>query len=131
MITVKTVQKSEMIDITDRVAEKVREAGMRAGLVMLFVPHTTAGITINEGADPHVASDILEALEKMVPQDAAYRHGEGNSPAHVKSSLLGASAMIGISQGKLALGTWQSVFLCEFDGPRTRTVLLHLLPSEE
>lgn len=124
--TIKTTARSEMIDITARVAAKVRESGIGQGTCHVFVPHTTAAVTINENADPDVPRDILMALDRIVPLSAGYRHTEGNAAAHVKASLFGASQMLLIEGGDLVLGTWQSLFFCEFDGPRTRTVLVRL-----
>lgn len=109
------------VDITAKVAAALRSAGVRTGLCLVFVPHTTAGITINENADPDVVTDMLAGLDSMVPQ-LAYRHGEGNSPAHIKASLLGSSVTVPVRDGRLYLGTWQGIYLCEFDGPRRRTV---------
>jgi secondary thiamine-phosphate synthase enzyme len=126
-LTVKTRSRTELVDITSEVARRVAESGVREGLLMLYVPHTTAGITINESADPDVREDILMVLNRIVPWEAGYRHAEGNSPAHVKATLVGASQLIAIEKGSLVLGTWQGVFFCEFDGPRTRSVHLRLL----
>jgi len=125
-ITVKTKAKTELIDITSDIQQLVRSQGFADGLCMLYVPHTTAAVTINESADPSVRSDILMVLNKIVPWEAGYRHLEGNSPAHVKATLAGASEMIAIENGNLALGTWQGIFFCEFDGPRTRKLHVHL-----
>ncbi len=125
--TVKSKSKTEFIDITSDVQQLIRSAGISDGLCMLYVPHTTAAITINESADPSVKSDILMILNEIVPWKAAYRHLEGNSPAHVKSTLVGASELIAIENGKLQLGTWQGIFFCEFDGPRTRKVHLKIM----
>lgn len=122
--SVQTASRSEMIDITDRVAAVVTESGVRDGLCHVFVPHTTAAVTINENADPDVQRDILASLERIVPLTDRYRHAEGNSPAHIKASLFGASQTVIVVQGRLVLGTWQSIFFCEFDGPRTRKVLV-------
>jgi len=119
-----------MLDITQAVSKAVREAGIREGVVLVYVPHTTAGVTINESADPDVASDILDALERMVPWNAGWRHSEGNAAAHVKASLMGSSVRVAVEGGNLVLGTWQGIFLCEFDGPRTRKVLLKLNGKE-
>lgn len=119
-ITVRTEAKRVLVDITDRVAEAIREAGGADGVWMVYVPHTTAGVTINEGADPSVARDVVMAFERMAPEDLPYKHAEGNSPAHVMACLAGSSILIGWSEGGLELGTWQSIFFCEFDGPRTR-----------
>jgi secondary thiamine-phosphate synthase enzyme len=115
-----------MIDITDRVAEMVTESGLREGSCHVFVPHTTAAVTINENADPDVPHDMLAALERLIPFSDGYRHSEGNSAAHIKASLFGPSQTVFIEEGRLLPGTWQSLFFCEFDGPRTRKVLVKL-----
>lgn len=125
-LTIRTQSRCEMLDITERIAEKVRESGIREGLCRVFIPHTTAAVTINENADPDVPLDILAALDRMVPLSGHYRHTEGNSAAHIKASLFGASQTVFIEDGRLVLGTWQSLFFCEFDGPRTRKVLVGL-----
>jgi secondary thiamine-phosphate synthase enzyme len=122
ILSVKTSARTELIDITSKIARLVKESGVSEGLCMLYVPHTTAAVTINESADPSVKEDILMILNQIVPWDANYRHGEGNSPAHVKSTLVGASETVAIENGSLVLGTWQGIFFCEFDGPRTRKV---------
>lgn len=127
ILKVTTRSRTELVDITSEVARAVRQSGLQEGLCLISVPHTTAGVTINEGADPSVAEDILAALERIVPRRADYRHAEGNSPAHVKAALVGASQTVAIEAGALVLGTWQAIFLCEFDGPRTRSVHLRLL----
>ena len=121
-IIVKTKEKTEFVDITGDVEGAIRSEGVQDGVCMLFVPHTTAAITINESADPSVKSDILMVLNKIVPWKESYRHLEGNSPAHIKTSMIGASEFIVVEGGRLKLGTWQGVFFCEFDGPRTRKV---------
>lgn len=123
-IEVKTKRQQEMIDITSKVMHVIKDSGVSSGSCIIFVPHTTAGITINENADPDVQRDILAALEKIVPTDGKYYHVEGNAHAHVKSSIMGCQTAILIESGRLVLGTWQGIFLCEFDGPRTRTVLV-------
>jgi secondary thiamine-phosphate synthase enzyme len=128
--TVRTNARSEMIDITGRIRALLKESKMRSGICHVFVPHTTAAVTINENADPDVPRDILMELDKIVPLNDHYRHGEGNSAAHIKSSIVGASEMIFVDDGELVLGTWQSVFFCEFDGPRTRKVIVRLTPLE-
>lgn len=125
-LTIRTSARCEMIDITASVAEEVRKSGIKEGICHLFVPHTTAAITINENADPDVPRDILTALDRLIPLSDRYRHAEGNAAAHIKSSLFGTSQTVFIKDGNLVLGTWQSVFLCEFDGPRTRRVLVGL-----
>jgi len=116
---VSTKSQVEFVNITNRVQMALQEAGVRTGLACVYVPHTTAGLTINEGADPDVVRDLIWALEKMVPS-SGYEHSEGNSPAHLKSTLVGCSLCIPVSDGRLTLGTWQAVYLCEFDGPRRR-----------
>lgn len=124
-IRVRSQASRELIDITAEVAEAARERG--DGVWMVFVPHTTAGVAINEGADPSVATDIVRALERAVPEDQAFDHAEGNSPAHVMSTLVGSSVLVAVEGGELALGTWQSIFFCEFDGPRSREVWVRKL----
>ncbi|MBA4389279.1 MAG: hypothetical protein C0404_15005 [Verrucomicrobia bacterium] len=119
---VSTGERTEFVDITDQVQSAVSSLGIKDGVVTVFVPHTTAGITINENADPDVTADMKTALDKMVPWNAGYRHGEGNAAAHVKASLMGASALVPVADGRLKLGTWQAVYFCEFDGPRQRNV---------
>jgi secondary thiamine-phosphate synthase enzyme len=119
---VKTRSQTELIDITSEIQELVRISGIDNGICMLFVPHTTAAVTINESADPSVKADILMALNTVIPWKAEYRHLEGNSPAHIKSSIIGPSELLAIENGRLVLGTWQGIFFCEFDGPRTRKI---------
>jgi secondary thiamine-phosphate synthase enzyme len=126
-ISVQTRTRFEMIDITAAVQQAAREEEIHSGMVLVYTPHTTAAVTINENADPDVPRDMLAALDRMVPLSANYRHAEGNSAAHVKSSLVGASETVIIENGRLVLGTWQSVFFCEFDGPRTRKVVMKFL----
>ena len=126
-LRVKTGSKTELIDITKDIEEAIRSEAVEDGICMLFVPHTTAALTINESADPSVKSDILMVLNKIVPWKEAYGHLEGNSPAHIKSSIIGPSEIIGVESGRLKLGTWQGVFFCEFDGPRSRKVHIRLL----
>jgi secondary thiamine-phosphate synthase enzyme len=128
-ISVETHSRVEMIDITAAVQKFIREEKIEKGICLVYTPHTTAAITINENADPDVPRDILAALDKAVPLSANYRHAEGNSAAHVKSSLVGASELVIIENGRLVLGTWQSIFFCEFDGPRTRKVLISIAAS--
>jgi len=127
---VKSKSRTQLIDITSEIQKAVRSSGISEGLCMLYVPHTTAAITINESADPSVASDIMMVLNEVIPWKADYRHLEGNSPAHIKSTLVGASEVIAIENGNLVLGTWQGIFFCEFDGPRTRSVHMRLLKGE-
>ena len=119
---VKTSARSDMVDITSKVAAIVAESGVSGGLCLVFVAHTTAAVTINEGADPAVQRDIMDALDKLIPWNAGYRHMEGNSAAHIKVTLTGSSEQVIIEGGRLVLGTWQKLFLCEYDGPRTRKV---------
>lgn len=126
-IPVRTNKRCDMIDITAQVAAVVRDSGITNGDCIVFANHTTAGITINENADPDVVHDILMTLEELFPQNRkGYRHAEGNSDSHVKSSLVGASEQILINQGRMTLGTWQGIYFCEFDGPRTRTVTVQV-----
>jgi len=123
-ISVRTREHSELVDITSEVNEEIQKAGLEEGVCCLYVPHTTAGITINEGADPSVAADIQTTLDKLIPWKGPYKHLEGNAAAHIKSTLVGNSVMVMVESGKLKLGTWQSIFFCEFDGPRTRKAYL-------
>jgi secondary thiamine-phosphate synthase enzyme len=123
-ITVQSKSRTDFIDITSAVQQFATGKGMKDGLVTVFIPHTTAGITINENADPDVTADMETVLDRMVPWSENYRHSEGNTAAHVKASLMGSSVQVLVKNGKLLLGTWQSIYLCEFDGPRTRTVWL-------
>ena len=116
-------------DITHRLSEVVRRSGVEEGACHLFVPHTTAGIIINENDDPAVGRDILARLEALVPSKGNYHHLEGNAPAHIKASLVGSSQTVPIEKGRLVLGRWQGVFLCEFDGPRERSVLVQVIPA--
>ena len=120
--TIHTASRDCFTNITPLVAQAVEDLGTRDGVVTVFVPHTTCGVTINENADPDVVTDMLAALGRMVPQEAGYCHREGNSAAHVKASLMGASVQVIVDGGRLQLGTWQGIYLCEFDGPRTRRV---------
>ena len=121
-LRVSTGARTEMINITGSVSECLKTSGIRDGLCTVFVPHTTAAVTINEDADPDVCHDIIEQLNKKFPHRDGYRHGEGNSDAHIKTSLVGSSETVIVRDGRLQLGTWQSIFFCEFDGPRTRKV---------
>jgi len=122
ILTVKSTDKTELIDISSEIRDVVESAGIREGHCLLYVPHTTAAIAINESADPSVKTDILMILNRIIPWEAEYRHLEGNSPAHVKATIVGASELIPIESYRLVLGTWQGIFFCEFDGPRTRKV---------
>ena len=126
-VTVKTSSQTELIDITADIEKAIQSESIDDGVCFLFVPHTTAAVTINEHADPSVRSDIIMALNKIVPWKDAYRHLEGNSPAHIKASIIGSSEVVAVEGGRLRLGTWQGVFFCEFDGPRTRRVHVRLM----
>jgi secondary thiamine-phosphate synthase enzyme len=126
---VRTSSQLEFIDITRSVQEAVKKTGVADGVCIIFVPHTTAGVTINENADPSVVQDIIMELNKIVPFKDQYRHMEGNSPAHIKASLVGCSQMVFVESGKLVLGTWQGVFFCEFDGPRSRKVHVKVMET--
>jgi len=129
-LQVKTSVKQGFIDITAQVQRVIREAGLSRGLCTLFVPHTTAGITVNESADPAVKEDILAALQRLVPADLHYGHLEGNAHAHIQALLIGSSVQIPIEAGQLCLGTWQGIFFGEFDGPRTREVRVQTIPTD-
>ncbi len=129
-ITVVTGERCQLIDITSKVQRVVRDAKLSSGYVICFVPHTTAGITIQENADPDVVRDLLWMLGQLVPQDeSSFRHSEGNSDAHVKCSLIGASQMVLVEDGSLVLGTWQAIYFCEFDGPRQRRLHIKCVPG--
>ncbi|MCP4684972.1 MAG: YjbQ family protein [bacterium] len=123
-LTVQTSRREEMIDVTALVQQVVSESGVDSGLVLCFVPHTTAAVTINENADPDVQRDIIYKLNKEIPQQEGYHHDEGNSDAHVKTSLVGSSETILVENGRLVLGRWQGIYFCEFDGPRSRRFIL-------
>ena len=123
-ITVPTRSKTELVDISSEIEKIVEASGVKEGICWVFIPHTTAGITINEGADPSVKRDILSRLDKLIPGAESYEHLEGNAPAHIKASIVGSSQTLIIENGKLLLGTWQSVYLCEFDGPRHREIII-------
>ena len=122
--------KAEFVDITEKVQSCVRQCGVHSGVCVVFVPHTTAGVMVNEHADPSVVADIATQLDVMVPQHRNYRHLEGNSPAHIKATLVGDSETLFIEDGKLVLGTWQGIFFSEFDGPRNRNVLVKIVPDK-
>jgi len=126
-LSIRTSRRTEMIDVTRQVSDAIRESGMDEGLCVVYVPHTTAGIMINEGADPAVARDIADRLEALVPWSAGYAHLEGNAAAHIKSCMVGSSVTVAVREGRMALGTWQSIFFCEFDGPRSRRLQVHLI----
>jgi len=126
-ITVKTEGKQLFLDITKQIRQIVRESGIKSGICHVFIPHTTAAVTINENADPNVREDILNCLEKIAPSTGDfYLHPEGNAHAHIKAGLMGSGTSVFVEAGQLVLGTWQSIFLCEFDGPRTRNVMIRL-----
>jgi secondary thiamine-phosphate synthase enzyme len=126
--SVRTAGRSQLINITGQVREAVRQSGVREGLATVYCPHTTAGITVNEGADPDVAGDFLRYLDNLCPwEHPLYRHGEGNTAAHLKASIIGIAQAIPVVDGDLALGVWQAVFFCEFDGPRERTFLVKII----
>ena len=121
--SVSTGTRMEFVDITGQVQKEVAASGVRNGVCYIYNPHTTAGLTINEGADPAVRDDIVGVLKKIIPSDYPYRHMEGNSPAHIMASLMGSSVTVFVENGRLVLGTWQKIFFCEFDGPRSRKVI--------
>ena len=124
-LTVRTDQRCQLVDVTSQVQGVIREAGLKNGYVICYVPHTTAGLTIQENADPDVVHDLLWKLEQWVPQsESGYRHGEGNSDAHIKCSLVGISQAVLVEDARLVLGTWQGIYFCEFDGPRQRRLLV-------
>jgi len=130
ILTVKTRAKTEFVDITGEINRLLASTGSAVnGLCFLYVPHTTAAVTINESADPSVRKDILKVLNNIVPWEAGYHHMEGNSPAHIKSTLVGASEWVAVENNRLVLGTWQGLFFCEFDGPRTRKVHVRVIPG--
>ena len=124
-----TPARTVLLDVTGAVQQVVSESGVKSGICQVFVRHTTAGITINENADPDVKRDILAALDRLVPARGDYEHGEGNSPAHIKASLVGFSLSIPIEDGRLLLGTWQGILFCEFDGPRQRSLAVTVVPG--
>jgi len=126
-LRIKTGRRTELKDITERVEAAVAESGIRRGICLVYVPHTTAGVTINEHADPDVARDVEGLLDRLAPRDGAYRHAEGNSDSHMKAILTGSSQTVIVEDGRLVLGTWQGIFLCEFDGPRERRVLVKVV----
>lgn len=126
-LNIKTRQRIDFVDITTRVRDAVAANEVLDGIVVIYVPHTTCGVTINESADPDVAVDIKSQLVKLIPHNAGYAHLEGNADSHIKTSLVGSSEQVFIENGKLILGTWQGIFLCDFDGPRTRKVFLKIL----
>jgi secondary thiamine-phosphate synthase enzyme len=130
LLGVKTSRRTEMLDITREVQRVIRDAGVRGGICHLFVPHTTAGLTINENADPDVPRDIEAAMDRLVPKGGPYKHLEGNADAHIKSTLTGVSLRVEIERGELQLGRWQGIFFCEYDGPRSREVRLRIVRDD-
>jgi secondary thiamine-phosphate synthase enzyme len=126
-VKVQSNHTTEMVNITAEVQREVTRSGVKDGLATVYVPHTTAGITINEGADPSVKEDIIDTINELVPWERVYGHAEGNSPAHIKASLVGPSEAIPLEDGRLQLGQWQSIFLCEFDGPRERYIFVKVM----
>lgn len=129
-VEVRTESREEMVDVTSRVRELIRERGWRGGALVLYCPHTTAALTVNEGADPDVCRDVVAHLRRLVPHQGDWRHAEGNSDAHLKTALVGPSLTLIVEDGQLLLGTWQRVFFCEYDGPRRRSFWVRWLPGE-
>jgi len=125
--TIKTMGHTDLVDITARVRDAAVQSGVMDGMCFVYVPHTTAGVTINENADPAVRTDIIGVLDRLVPWEGGYAHTEGNSAAHVKASMMGSCASIPVEKGRLALGTWQGVYFCDFDGPRSRTCIVKVV----
>ncbi len=129
-LSVPTRQRCQMVDVTSEVQQVVRQAGVKNGHVICYVPHTTAGITIQENADPDVVHDVLWKLEQLVPKhESAYRHAEGNTDSHIKASMMGSSVTVFVENARLVLGTWQGIYFCEFDGPRQRQMLVKCIPD--
>jgi secondary thiamine-phosphate synthase enzyme len=128
-LNIRTDRRTQFVDVTDQVQALVRNSAIQSGLCVVYVPHTTAAITINEHADPDVAADVEAALDRLIPHRGPYRHAEGNSDSHIKAILVGASQTIFIEAGRLSLGRWQGIFFCEFDGPRTRQLQVKLIPD--
>ncbi len=127
---VRTDKRNQFLDISDTIRDLVSQSAVTEGSAEIFVPHTTAAVTINENADPSVQSDILDHLEKLIPRSERFRHSEGNSDSHIKASLIGSRLSIFISSGKLVLGTWQGIYFCEFDGPRSRKLIVKIIPDK-
>lgn len=128
-ISISTKSRAELLDITSKVEDAVKESKAKSGVCHIFIPHTTAAITINENADPDVRRDILNGLERLVPFSGDYAHTEGNAAAHIRSSIIGTDATVLVEDGRLKLGTWQGIFFCEFDGPRQRNVFIRIVES--
>ena len=132
IVSVKTNSRTQLVDITDEISRAVASlSGGDDGWCLLYVPHTTAAVTINESADPAVRADIADMLDKLIPWEDGYRHLEGNSAAQIKATLVGSSEMVAIEGGRLVLGTWQGIFFCEFDGPRRRSIHVHVYGKQE
>lgn len=129
-ININTKTRTEFIDITENVQRIVKEKGVSSGICVVYCPHTTAGLTINENADPSVKKDIINHLQELIPEDKGYSHIEGNADSHIKSSLIGSSLNVIIEDGRLILGTWQGIYFCEFDGPRKRDVYVKVIKGE-
>ena len=128
-LVITTSSKNEFVDITKKVEVFLKETNGEDGIITIFVPHTTAAVTINENADPDVKNDMIQALNRMIPEKEKYKHLEGNSPAHIKASVLGMSEIVLVHQGSLVLGTWQGIYFCEFDGPRKRKIIMDIKSS--
>jgi len=128
-LNIRTTKRTELVDITDEIQNIVNKSKIKEGVCFIFCPHTTAGLTINENADPSVRKDITAALSKLIPENAGYSHSEGNADSHIKSSLFGSSLVVFIEDGQLAFGTWQGIYFCESDGPRSRQVWIKLVQS--
>lgn len=128
-ITIQTNRRNEFIEVTGEIKKIIEKSNIKDGFIILYVPHTTAGVTINENADPSVKADILNTLDKLVPPHAGYSHLEGNADSHIKSSIIGVSQLVHIINGRMSLGTWQGIFFCEFDGPRTRKMIVQVVPT--
>jgi secondary thiamine-phosphate synthase enzyme len=128
-LSVRTERRTQLLDVTAAVTKMVQDSGVHSGICYLYVPHTTAGVIINENADPNVAADIEAALARLAPQNSEYRHAEGNADSHIKTALAGTSVTIFITNGQLELGRWQGIFFCEFDGPRTRRLSVKIVPD--
>ena len=126
-ISIKTKTRAEMLDITDMVQKQINKSGISNGICVCYVPHTTAGITINEGADPAVCKDIIEKLDELIPRTYNYKHLEGNADSHIKSTIVGSSVTLIVDNGRIVIGTWQRIFFCEFDGPRTRKIHIKVI----
>ena len=129
-LSIRSERRNQLIDITSGIQKIVDESGIKEGIAHIFVPHTTAAITINENADPTVQTDIMSFLEKLIPEDANFRHSEGNSDAHIKSSIVGTHVAVFIADGRIVFGTWQGIYFCEFDGPRSRRAIIKIVPDK-